>query len=789
MIRHYLTIAVRNILKHKVFSLINVFGLALGITCCLLIWVYVHHELRFDQFHAQADRIARVVYNIQAQGQSFDVAVTPNIVSPLMQRSFPEVTAGVRVYPQTVVVKREEAMYEEDQFLYVDSAFFDLFSFPLLDGTADALKDRQTLVITASMAEKYFGQQDPIGQTLELGQNQTPFVVKAVVADVPHHSHMQFDFLAAFHNLRWASEQETLGSANYYTYLLFHQPEDIPAVEAKIPQLVEQVAGPEAAANARFSLQPLTDIHLHSSHLQSDYARTSDLTYLYLFVAVGFLILLIACINYINLATARSVDRVKEIGLRKVVGASWQQLFRQFMGEAVLISLLAMLLSLGLIHLLLPYFNELARMQFSLTDVFAPELLLALLGTLLVVSLLAGSYPAFVFARFKPISVLRGSFKNSQSGSLLRKGLVVFQFTISVVLIASTLIMNRQLGFVQNKKLGYAKDQLLVMPNGVNGERLESFKAALQRHPSVEAVTTSTESPVHILGGYSLFHGHADDSPDKQLVTAMAVDPDFVETLQLHLIAGQDYTPSSPQSEGFLFLLNETAVRAMGWNQAEEAIGKAVNLNGRKGYVQGVIQDFHIAPLHQEIAPLVLFLADNRWKVLVRMSTEDVAGTLDFLREQWASWVPTRPFTYEFVDEQFAQLYKTEQELRKLFTGFAILAILIGCLGLFGLASYTAVQRHKEIGIRKVLGASVSQLMLMLSRDFSLLVMLAFVMGAPIAWLVMRKWLEGFAYKVSVGLDTLLVSGAVVLLIAWLTIAYQAFRAASANPIEALRDE
>ena len=791
MLQHYFNIARRSLLKHKTFSLINLFGLALGMACCMLIIVFISYELGFDKFHKKSAQIFRVLYTIHADGQVYELAVTPNIVSPLLQREFPEIEEGVRLYPRSAVLKNGDKIFDEGRFLYADSSFFDMFSFEAVQGDLHtALRDPKTLVLTESAAAKYFADENPLGKSLLMGQEQIPYTITGIIKDIPKNSHIVFDMVASFSSTKWAaSGSETFGSANFYTYLQLQKGTQAKMVEDKIPDLIEKLAGPEARASASFMFQPLLDIHMKSSHLQADEAITGDITYIYLFGAIGLLILLIACINYMNLATARSIDRAKEIGLRKVIGAQWKQLFTQFMGEAALIATLACMLSLLLIALALPYFNEMIQRDMLLSDFFSFGYLSLLLGIALIVSILAGSYPAFVFANFQPIKVLRGAYKNSRSGVLLRKSLVVFQFSIAVILIAGTLVIQKQLNYIQNKKLGYEKDHLLVLPNGMSTDKVESFKAALTSHPQILKATTCTESPVQIMGGYSLTPGHADSGSNGKMVTAMAVDPDFVETMGLQIVAGQDYTRASAASEQTVFLLNETAVQAMGW-QVAEAVGQKVNLNGRKGIIQGIINDFHMGPLHQKINPLVLFTsAFQRHKILLRIAPENIDETIAFLGAQWQEWIPNRPFQYNFVDEQFDQLYKTEERLGQLFMAFSMLAILIACLGLFGLASFTAVQRTKEIGIRKVLGASVSQLMLMLSRDFSLLVGLSFIVGAPLAWIGIQKWLEGFAYKASFSVDILLLSGLFVLFIAWLTTSWQAFRAANANPIEALRDE
>ena len=779
MILHYLKIAFRNVRKHRSVSLINVLGLAIGLASCLLIFSYVRHELAYDTFHEKGDRLFRITYNIQTADFNEHLTVTPNILSPLAQREFPEVEGGLRIFESATIVKHAGKLFQEDRLLYADSSFFDLFSFsPHMGDLQAALKRPATLVLTQSTAQKYFGEENPLGKTLLIGSNDLPYEVTGVIADVPETSHLKFDLVASYASLGEWAQKEQYGSANYYTYLLLNRPESAAAVEGKFAEALLRDM-PDAAIGMHFHLQPLRDIHLRSTPLASGLAGSGDIVYVYLFGAIGLLILLIACINYMNLATARSVDRAKEVGLRKVVGAGRLQLFIQFMGEALIVSLAALGLALVLVQLFLPGFQALTQRAIAVEYFGEMGWGFMLMGIAVSVALLAGSYPAVVFARLKPITVLRGKYRNSASGVWLRKGLVVFQFAVSIVLIVATLVVKQQLDFVSNKKLGYDKEHLVVLPvDDKIAARLPGLKSALMAHPHIRAAAACTETPHQIRGGYNLLPGW-DDSAEDHLVTAMAIDADFVKTLGLSLLAGTDFTVREGEigREDYEFHLNEQAVALMGWTP-EEAIGQRVHLNGRKGVVKGVVNDFHTASLHHEISPLVLFSEHTYRRLLVRIAPEEVATTLAHIETVWQQWAAHRPYAYSFLDEQFDSLYHEEQQISKVFTIFSGLAILIACLGLFGLASFTTLQRAKEIGIRKVLGATVPDLVALLSKEFIRLVGISFLIAAPLAWLLMHRWLEAFTYKIEWGVGTLLLAGLGSLLVAWLTLGYQAIRAA-----------
>lgn len=796
MLTNYLRIALRNLLRHKAFSFINLIGLAIGLTCCLLIARYVQHELSYDNFHAKADRIVRVTMEYGGNGQSGKVAVTGTKVAPAFGRAFPEVENGVRMIRRSVVVRYGEKLFEEPNFYYADSAFFPIFSFQLLEGnSATALKAPNQVVLTANTARKYFGSETPVGKTLRIGDTKD-YLVTGVAADVPTNSQIRFDFVASFSSLD-ASKTEEWWSANYITYLLLRNKEAIAPLQTKIPgymRIQSKELGITGSDYLTYHLEPLRSVHLGSE--LSGFEPNNNMKYIYIFSAVALLILVIACVNYTNLTTARATDRAKEVGMRKVMGAVRGQLFWQFMGESVIVTGIALVLSLGLMYLMLPAFNELAGKKLAFTVFGDASFLAGLIVIGLVVSLFAGSYPALALANFQPIKVLKGSFKTSGSGIWLRKSLMVFQFVISTFLIISTLIIRQQLQFIQNTQLGYDKDHVVVLPaDSKIVNNFSAIKSELKRHANVREVTMAYETPTQIDGGYSI---HREGAPDDQneMVKAIPVEQDFIKTMGMQLVAGTDLTEEDvkrtdkPEAEAeYAFILNEAAAKKLGW-KPEEAIGQKVSMSGRRGPVKAVVKDFHFASLHEAIGPLVIFPEKlYGGNMMVKLSGNDLPSTLRFMESKWKTLAPHRPFEYQFLDEEFADMYSTEQRVGQLFSTFAFLAIFLACLGLFGLAAFTTVQRTKEIGIRKVLGATVTSIVALLSKDFLQLVLLANVLAWPLAWYAMHRWLEDFVYRINIGWWIFGIAALAVLLITLLTVSYQAIKAALANPVKSLRTE
>jgi putative ABC transport system permease protein len=798
MLKNYLTIAIRNLLRHKAFSIVNILGLAVGLTACLLIALYVENELGYDNFHEKGNRIVRVVMQYGTGNEVGQTGVTGTKVALAFKRNFPEVEAGVRMFATERVVKSGEKLFTENNFYYADSSFFDIFSFKLLIGnTKKVLEDPNMVVITESTAKKYFGNENPIGKLIRVNDTKD-FTITGITADCPKNSQIQFDFLASFSSLRAAQEEETWWNANWTTFLLLKNEEHIKTLQAKVlPFMKTQLSKEEMAeSHLTYQLEPFTKVHLHSP-VENTFQPNTNILYLYIFSAVALLILAIACFTYMNLTTARATERAKEVGMRKVLGAARKQLFWQFIAESSVLTLVALLISCLLTGLFLSPFNELIDKKIAFSAVFSPVNLMFMLGIGLVITLLAGSYPALVLSGFQPIKVLKGAFKTSFSGLILRKSLIVFQFMISVFLIISTFIIQNQLQFIQQKKLGYDKEHVLVLPTDSKiNEKLTTFKRVFKSNPDVLDLTGAYETPVFINGGYAIW-GEGMTQGKRKSIAALPADENFVKTLGLEIAAGTDLseadmkriTNEDYKKNYFYFILNESAVKSMGWTN-ENAIGRKMDLgDSRQGEVKAVIKDFHFASLHQKIEPLVIFPDTYFNTIMVRLSGKNMPQTLAFLAEKWKVIAPHRPFEYEFMDEEFNRLYTSETRIGKAFSVFAFLAIFLACLGLFGLATFTILQRTKEIGIRKVLGASVSQIVALLSKDFIKLVFIAFVIALPVAWYAMNQWLQDFAYRIDISWWIFALAGILALLIALLTVSFQAIRAALANPVKSLRTE
>ena len=807
MIRNYLLTALRNLRRHRLYSIINILGLTIGLTCALLITTYVYYELQYDQFHEHKDRIVRASLEYGEGGVVANTAVSPTAVLPAFQREFPEIVGGVRLYDASEsrprLVRSGDQTFQETGLFYADSSFFSVFSFPLLQGDpATALTAPQSVVLTAEVAEKYYGprwaQQDLVGKTLLIGTDRTPFQVTGVMANPPVYSHLHPRLVASTASLDWFQE-EMWWSANYHTYLLLNQPEAIHALREKIPTLLRREI-PDAFATGgyvAYNLLPLTDIHLRST-MDSELEPGGDYRYVYIFSAVAVLILLVACINYVNLTTARATHRAREVGMRKVLGAYQRQLFGQFVGEAAMLATLSILLSIVLATILLPFFQQLAQRNFTLDYLTQPAAIGGIVAIGVVVSLLSGAYPALVLSSFRPVQVLKGKVKTGRTSGSLRQGLVVFQFVISTFLIISTLIIYRQLTFVQQQKLGYDKEQLLSLPlDDLVYDQYEVLKNELEKQSEVASVSAAYETPTDIQGGYSIARSGTSDK-FTMAVTGLPVHQDFLKTVGLELVAGHDFTRTdlaAVQKDSFAtrtygFLINETAAQALGFSP-EEALDQDITMVGRGSVLRGVVKDFHFNSLHKKIEPLVIFLEPQQSRtLLVRISSpEDIPATLASVEKVWDQVVQHRPFDFTFLDDEFQALYTAEQQAGQLFNAFAAVAVFIACLGLFGLTAFTTVQRAKEIGIRKVLGASVLSIVILLSRDVTKLVLIALFIAIPVSYFLMDRWLEGFAYRIGIPIVGLLIAGVVALLIAWVTVSYQSARAATANPVDSLRSE
>lgn len=798
MFKNYVTVALRNIRRHAGYAAINVFGLALGIAVCVLILLYVRDELTHDHFHQHADEtyLLRTQKSYGETGRRVFFNPEVPMVDALVQAS-PDLRQAVRLVNEgRLLVRRGEERFYEEKLRYTEPAFFSVFDFPLQAGDpATALARPNTVVLTAAAAERYFGTTDPVGATLTfVGEEEMTFEVTGVLAPMPTNTTFDFAVLASVATLEPAFSE---GNVHLYgqTFLLAAPGTPPGQIEAHVRA---QLADGEQAEH-EVLLSSLKALHLSRYSTQRGPGLSGNVRYLYIFGGIALLVLLIGCVNFVNLTTAQALRRAKEVGVRKAVGAGRGQLMAQYLGETLLYSLAAMCLAVALAELALPLFNTLVGKQLTISYFSGQALALWLVGLWLLVGLLAGVYPALVLSGFQPLQILRGRMGRGAPGQgRLRQALVVFQFAISIALVTALLVVQQQLAFLQQQNADMQPDQVVMLGTyGEAGTNYQAFKSQLLQVPGVAAVSVGNFP--NAIGLPSAPEGLEQES----MLSSLLVDTDFLRTMQLPLRAGRDFDPEKPGDLNGSVLVNEAAVEEFGW---QDGLGKTITrypfaaTEGHSGRVTstviGVVEDFPVTSLKYETGAVMIMLNDNPQvfgedviKVLVRVRAGDMAATLPALRTAWESHVPDHPFTYEFLDETFAAFYTAERQLGKLFATFAMLAVLIACLGLFGLAVYTAETRTKELGIRKVLGASVPGLVYLLSREFLLLIGGAFLLAAPLAYLAMQRWLEDFAHRIDLGLGVFLLAGGGILLLALLTVASQAFRAATADPVRSLRYE
>lgn len=809
MLKNYFKVALRNIRKNPGYSFINIFGLALGMGVSILILLYVQYELSYDAYHENSDRIVRVSrqwFNQNGESNLHLGHVAPPF-GPLLEEDFENtIQETVRFLEVNPLIRYGEKSFVEDRFFFADPEVFEVFSWKMLKGDpATALTFPDGIVLTESTAEKYFGKEDPMGESLELEFQGTQmlFQVKGIVQDVPSNSHFQFDFLASMEPVvqfygGLDQMMQNYGSNNFATYLLLTENYDYKNLQAQIPEFINRhlasFGGPDREPSdvTMLNLWPLTDIHLHSN-LDSEIEANGNIEYVYLYTAIALFILLIACINFMNLSTARSSKRAVEVGLRKVVGADRSSLVRQFIGESMILAALGLMGAVLLVYLVLPYFNAFLNSDLSFNVFEQWTQLLGLIAVVFFVGLVAGSYPAFFLSGFQPAHVLKGSFKVSSSHQGFRSFLVVTQFTISIALIASMVIVYNQLEFMRNKDLGFDKENIAVLPTSENiNSNYENVRQRLLGHPGILNVSISSRVPSGRL--LDSQNTQAEVNGELQQINTRIADihvsHNFMETFGIELVAGRNFDINLASDSTEAFILNESAVRAIGWSSPEEAIDKEFRYGGRSGRIIGVTNNFNFESLHQSIAPIVFLIPQDRIRnVAVKIRDSMRPETIDFLEEQWATLRPGYPFDYFFVEDNFNEQYANEERLGKIFGFFSLLAIIIAALGLFGLASFTAQQRVKEIGIRKVLGAKISQIVLLLSKKFTQLVLTAFLIAVPVAWYAMDRWLGEFAYQIEISIGTFMMAGGIALLVAWLTISYQSLKAALMNPVNSLRSE
>lgn len=788
MIGSYVKTALRNLFKHKGYSFINIVGLAIGIACCILILLWVRDELSFDGFHAKADHIYRAVEEQTYTGDAlFKVAVTPAPLAPALKDEMPEVVEACRyTSAPRFLVRYEDHRFYESGLGMVDPAFWTMFSFPLVKGEPETVfSQMNSIVLSESMAEKYFGSEDPIGKVLRL-ENMFDLIVSGIMHDLPDNSHLQFDFLMPFELLRFGGQRlDQWGNNSHYTYIELAPAADPILVDEKIRGFITEHL-PESKTTLH--LQPLRRIHLHSDYV-ADVAGHGDMRYIYIFSLTALLVLVIACINFMNLATARSGNRAREVGMRKVTGAYRSDILRQFLAESVLYALFAFILALGMAALLLPAFGNLAGKTLSLGISQGPGLYLGLIGMAVLAGLGAGLYPALFLSGFDPVRVLRSSSMTGPKGRTFRRLLVILQFALSIGLIITSVVVQNQLNFMRKKPLGFDREHVLYMQFGMQTARLyESFKNEALTAPMVLDVSSASQLPVYILNSTSSVSWPGKDPNDDVLFHNVTVTHDFFKTMQMETAEGRMFSREYPTDIESAYIINQTAARAIGDGSQ---VGKAFTMWETPGTIVGIVKDFHFKSLNTTVEPLVIRLrpAEPYTYLLIRVGGGDVPAAIQHLNKAWEKVSPTFPFDYTFLDESFDRLYRAEQRLGLIFGAFTGLAILIACLGLLGLAAFVAERRTREIGVRKVLGASARSIVLLLTREFAVLVAVANLLAWPTAYYAMHKWLQNYAYNSGLDLWIFLGAGLAALAIALLTVTWQAVRAAMVDPVKSLRYE
>jgi putative ABC transport system permease protein len=809
MLKNYLKIAWRNLGKHKFYTFLNVFGLSLGLASCLLITLYVVDELSYDRSFANADRIYRINSDIRFGGADMKMAVAPDPMAFTMKKDYPQLEAVTRLREDGGYLVRRTGTtqnLQEAQVAYADSTFFQVFQIPLVAGDAKRiLKEPNTMVISQRDAGKYFGAENPVGKTLLLDNKHT-YTITGVMEDIPAHSHLSSLNMLLSMSTYKDSREDNWGSHNFLTYLLLREGVDASTFEKNFDTVIEKYTGKwvqsvmgaslaelrKSGSYIKYSLMPLTEIHLRSDRT-AELSNNGNIQYVYIFGIVAVFLLAIACVNFMNLATARSSNRAKEVGVRKALGSERSSLINQFLTEAVMLSFISLSLAILIAYLALPLFNNLASTQIEFPLSNGTFWCIAV-ATGAIVGVLAGSYPAFFLSAFQPLKVLKGAMEIEGKGGYLRNSLVVFQFMISVMLLIGTGVIYKQLDYIQTKKLGFDKDHVLIVKNAYALDRQShAFKERIAALPNVESSTVTSFIPTpSSRSDYSLF-------PEGQLqqdkgvsMQRWDVDYDFVKTLNLEMKTGRAFSEDFP-SDSSGIIINETAAKILGF---ADPIGKRIfrmedpHGNARQTFtIVGVVKNFHFESLRQNIGALSLVLKPSYGLVAVRLKGGDYKNTIASIESLWKSMAPGQPFNYQFMDADFENQYRSEQRVGQIFITFAIISIIIGCLGLFGLSAYTAERRTKEIGVRKVLGASVGNIIGLLSRDFIKLVLISILFGSPVAWYAMNAWLADFAFHITISWWMFVAAGFLAIGIALLTVSFQSIKAALMNPVKSLKSE
>ena len=812
MFSNYFKVAVRNILRHKVYSIINIAGLSIGMACTILILIWVRYEYSFDLFHENKDRIYRLEMKWEWDaGKNLErFPFAQHAAGPALVREYPEVINSVRFRHswQRPIIQYKDKIYHEAGVLFAENSVFDIFTFPMVKGARHlALTRPFSVVITENMADKYFGDENPVGKVINITFHRMTdvfgkfkgnfnFNVTGVVKNVPHNSHITFNMLLSMDSLYSSNEKQRnrwWGDTNIYTYLLLQKNSDVNKLEKKLPALIDKYIGEDlkaAGGSIEFFLRPLTRIYLYSES-RYELSGVGDIIVVYSFIIIAGCILSIACINFMNLATARSANRAKEVGIRKSLGACRLSLTYQFLGESLLISFLSLLIAICIVELLLPPFQSLTGSNLSHNYLIDSWSIFGLLGVVIVVGVAAGSYPALFLSSFQPVNVLKGRLRAGTANARFRSVLVVFQFSISIVLIIGISIILKQLHYIEHKKLGFDKEHVVALPftGDAIHNSLDAIATELKNHPGIDSVAISSDymSPWTIHRDVFLPEGYA--LSQVQIMFQTSIDPEFIPTMGIQLIDGRNFSREYPTDSKDAILINETAARQFGW---DDPVGKTIHELGkdRTKTIVGVVKDFHIASLHNKIEPLYIEYDPSQFRFIsAKVRPENISGTIKYIKSKLKQFDPMQTFRWWLIDEEFSYRYRPEKKLFEIISYFTSLAIFISCLGLSGLASFASEQRTKEIGIRKAMGASVKSIILLLSKEFTRCVLIANIIAWPIAYFVFNKWLENYAYRTNISLWIFILATLLALVIAMVTVSYQAIKAARANPVEALRYE
>jgi putative ABC transport system permease protein len=807
MIKNYIKTAFRGLMKNKGFTFINVFGLALGLAICMLIVFYVADELSYDHYNTKIDRIYRVGNDVKFNGNVVSTAVAPAPLASTLLRTFPEVEQAVRfMQVGSFHVKKGNEDIQEDNITYADPTVFDVFTLPMVQGSpATALTEPNSIVITESTAKKYFNSVDVVGKTM-LFNAVDNYKITGVIRDIPRQSHFRFDFFISMPTVSESKDVSWL-SSNFQTYILLKKGADYKKIENSLPQLVKTYVGAQlqnivhlsytdflkSGNYLKFIMTPLKDIHLKSNR-PAEMGKNGNILYVYIFSAVAIFILLIACVNFMNLSTARSSNRAREVGVRKVLGSARKHLIAQFLTESIMVTFAATLIALFIAVSLLPLFNQVSGKDLIVTPQVLSWLIPALLVLIIFIGCLAGSYPAFFLSAFKPIEVLKGKLSTGFKGGMLRSFLVVFQFSISIFLIIGTLVIYNQLKYIQNKDIGYNRDHILIVKNVSSlGSQSKIFKQEIKQLPGVLNTTLTGDIPTSGNSNSGSIFKSATLSAGSGLLTQQwQVDENYINTLGMKIITGRDFS-NQFLTDSTAVIINESAARLLGFTKPiDKLLYRPQDDYGKKVktyHIIGVVKDFNFQSLRDNIDPLILKDEENNGALSIHISSNNIPALLSQIENKWKAFSPNQQFNYSFMDEDFDATYRSEQRIGKIFVSFTTLAIIIACLGLFGLAAYAAEQRTKEIGIRKILGANISTIVGMLSKDFIKLVLIAIAIATPFAWWAMQKWLLSFAYRQNIQWWIIALAGLAAIIIAFITISFQAIKAAISNPVNSLRSE